>query len=110
MTNREMQPLKESGVEPSCKTKSLSGSREHSACSKAHHVRDPHQLAPTVAFFHLAIDQARRYLPLKRFPPSTSYFLPLAKMGCEGREVQIEAITGEERQTERRPGFVVGSG
>jgi hypothetical protein len=64
-------------------------------------VRDPHQLAPPVAFFHLAIDQAHRHLPLACFPPSTTYGELLAKMGCQGIEVHIEAITGEEREAAR---------
>ena len=83
---------------------------ESRLCPQAHHIRDSHQLAPPGAFFHLAIDQARRYLPLAYMPPSLNHLKPLAKMGCEGIKVQIEAITGEERQTERRPGFVAGSG
>jgi len=101
MADGQIHSLDKSGVESTRETQSLQGDFESCLCPKAHLVRDPHQLTPTVAFFHLAIDQVRRYLPLKRFPPSTSHFLPLAKMGCEGIEVQIEAITGEERQTAR---------
>jgi hypothetical protein len=83
MTNREIQPLNESGVEPSWKTKSLSGSREHSACSKAHHRRDPHQLAPLGGLFHLARDQFRCSLPLKDFPASATHLKPVSNMGRE---------------------------
>jgi hypothetical protein len=64
-------------------------------------VCDPNQLAPLIAFFHMAIDQACGHLPLAHIPPSTSHFSPLPKMSREGIEVQIEAITGEERQTVR---------
>ena len=58
-------------------------------CSKAHHVRDPYQLAPPVAFLHLAVDQPRCYLPLLHFPPSLSHLEPLTKMGCQSIEVHI---------------------
>src|SRR6266699_3776201 len=70
----------------------------------------PHQLAPPIAFFHLAIDQARRHLPPEDFPPSTSHISPLPKMSREGIKVEIQAITREERETERRPRCVAGSG
>jgi hypothetical protein len=35
---------------------------------------------------------------------------PVSKMGGESIEIQIEAITGEDRQAERRPGSVGESG
>jgi len=63
--------------------------RESGLCSKAHHRRDPNQLAPLVAFFHLTVDQTRRHLPLAYMPPSLNHLKPLAKMGCEGIKVQI---------------------
>ena len=110
MADGQIDPLDTSGVESTRETQSLQGDFESRLCPQAHHMRDSHQLAPPVAFFHLAIYQARRYLPLAYMPPSPNHLKPLAKMGCEGIEVQIEAITGEERQTERRPGFVAGSG
>jgi hypothetical protein len=59
------------------------------ACSQAHHMRDPHQLAPPGAFFHLPIDQASLHLPLACFPPKAPHLEPLSKMGREGREVHI---------------------
>jgi hypothetical protein len=34
-------------------------------------------------FFHLAVNQARRYLPLTCFPSSSPHFEPLSKMGWE---------------------------
>ena len=100
MTDGQIHPLDKSGVQPPREAQSLQGDLESCACSKTHHMRDPHQLAPSVAFFHLPIDQARRYLPLACFPPSASHLKPLAKMGCQGVEVQIEAITGP-RDTQR---------
>src|SRR5215469_17135789 len=48
------------------------------------------------AFFHLTIDQACRHLPLTHYPPVTTSYKPVSKMGCEGIEVEIEAITGKE--------------
>ena len=64
-------------------------------------MRDPHQLAPPIAFFHLAIDQACHQLPPKDFPTSTSHISPLPKMSREGIKVVIQAITREEWETAR---------
>ncbi len=61
-------------------------------------------------FLHLTIDQSSRHLPPKRFPPSPTHLEPLSKMGRERIEVDIQAITGEERNAERRPGSVGASG
>jgi hypothetical protein len=73
-------------------------------------MRDPYQPPPSVAFLDLAVDEPRRYLPSAYFPPSTVGGEPLAKVGGEGREVEIEPITGEDRQAERRPASVGASG
>ncbi len=73
-------------------------------------MRDPNQLAPSVAFLHLAVDQPRRHLPLASMPSLAINLEPVSKMGCESIEIQIEAITGEDRQAERRPGSVGESG
>jgi hypothetical protein len=62
-------------------------------------VYDTRQLAPPVAFFHLAVDQSRSHLPLKGFAPTTPHLSPVSKMGCESIKVQIEAITGKEWET-----------
>ena len=62
---------------------------------------DAHELASSVTFLHLAVDQTRRHLPLTDVPPSTSLLLPCPKMGREGIEVQIEAIAGEKWETAR---------
>jgi hypothetical protein len=78
--------------------------------SKPHHMGHPHQLAPPRALFHLARDQARRHLPPEDFPASTSHISPLPKMSREGRKGEMQAITREERETERRPRCVAGSG
>ena len=64
-------------------------------------MRDPPQLAPLVAFFHLPIDQAHRHLPLACFPHLAAHLEPLSKVSGEGIEVHIEAITGEEWQAVR---------
>ncbi len=62
-------------------------------------MRDPHQLAPPVAFFHLTVDQPSCHLPPAHVPPSLAHLEPLSKMSRKGIEVHIEAITGEQRQT-----------
>jgi len=46
-------------------------------------VRDPNQLAPAIAFFHLAVDQAGRHLPLAHVAPATTLMEPLAKVSRE---------------------------
>ncbi len=101
VTDGQIDPLDESGIQPSREAQFLQGDCESSLYPQTHYVRDSHQLAPPVAFFQLAIDQARRYLPLAYMPPSLNHLKPVSKMGREGIEVQIEAITGEERQTAR---------
>ena len=101
MAHRQIDSLDKSGVEPTREAHRLQCDREICLCPQAHHVRDPQQLAPPVAFLHLAVDQARCHLPLAHVPPSTTSCEPLAKMGCEGIEIHIEAVTGEERQIAR---------
>src|SRR5258707_1191543 len=39
--------------------------------------------------------------PLASYPPSATRLKPLSKMGGQGIEVQIQAITGEEREAAR---------
>ncbi len=82
---------------------------ESGACSKAHHMRHPNQLAPLGAFFHLAGNQFRSSLPLKSFPASATHLNPVSNMSCQRREVQVEAVTGEKGDAERLPGSVAGS-
>ena len=62
MSDGQVHPFNKSGVESSRETQSLQVGRESGLCSKPHHVRDPHQLASPVAFFHLVVDQTRRHL------------------------------------------------
>src|SRR5437870_2156899 len=71
---------------------------ESGLCPKAHHVRDPHQLAPPGTFLHQAGDQTRLHLPPTCFPTSTTQRKPVSNMGGEGREVHVSTITGEERE------------
>src|SRR6266566_1675742 len=89
MTDGEIHPLDKSGVQPSREAHSLQGGFESGACSKAHYMRDPHQLTPTVAFFHLTVYQPCCYSPLAHFPLSAAHLKPLSKMGRQSIEIQI---------------------
>jgi len=62
------------------------------------------------AFFHLAVDQARRHLPSAHVAPVATDLEPLTEVSRERIEVEVEPVTGKERETERRPGSVSGSG
>ena len=64
-------------------------------------MRDPNQPAPPVAFLHLAIDQPRCYLPPAPVAPSANHLEPLTKVSRESIEVEIEPVTGKERQAAR---------
>jgi len=64
-------------------------------------VSDPYQLAPAVAFLHLAVDQAWLHLPPAHVAPSTYHLEPLSKVSRESIKVEIEAITAEERDAAR---------
>ena len=64
-------------------------------------MRDAHQLAPPVACVHLAVDQARRHLPLAHGVPWATQLEPLTEVSREGIEVEIEPVTGKERKTAR---------
>jgi hypothetical protein len=64
-------------------------------------MRHTNQLTPSVAFLHLAVDQPRRHLPLASMPSLAISLEPVSKMGGESIEIQIEAITGEDRQAAR---------
>ena len=61
-------------------------------------MRDPNQLAPPVAFLHLAVDQPRCHLPLAHVAPALTHLKPPSKMSRERIEVEIEPVTGEERE------------
>src|SRR5215469_17422603 len=108
MTHREIHPFNKSSIESSCQTQSLQGGLQSGACSKAHHVRHTNQLAPLVAFLHLAVDQARCHLPLAHFPPSPLHLPPLTKVSRERIEVEIKLITGKEREATRNQGLAQG--
>jgi len=47
-------------------------------------------------------------MPLVCFPPSASYVEPLSKLGSQGVEVQIEAITGEKWEAARNQEVLQG--
>jgi hypothetical protein len=78
-------------------------------CPQTHYLRDARQLASPVTFLHLTIDQLCCYLPAAGFPASATNLEPLSKMSGQRIEVQIEPVTGEERNAERRRGFVGGN-
>src|SRR5215467_6192105 len=61
----------------------------------------PNQLAPSVAFLHLTVDQLRCHLPLAHVAPATTHLEPLAKVGRERIKVEIEPVTREERDAAR---------
>ena len=104
MTDSQIHPFDKGRVEPSREAQSLSDDGESILGSQAHHVRHSQELAPLVAFLHLAIDQFFCHLPPEYFPPSASHVEPVSKMGRERIEVQIEPITGEKRNAARCQG------
>ncbi len=89
LTDGQIHPFNKSGVESSRETQSLQGGLESFACSKAHYRCNSHQLAPPVTFLHLAVDQARRHLPLAHVPPSATHLKPVPEMGRQSIEVQV---------------------
>src|SRR5215471_8012684 len=86
VTDAQIHPLDERGVESSRETQSLQGCFEFYLCPQAHHVRDANQLALPIGFLHLAVDQLRCHLPLTPFP---THLEPLSKMGCQGIKVHV---------------------
>ena len=83
MTDGQIHPLNESGVQSSREAQSLSAGFESVLCSKAHYRRDTNQLAPPIAFLHLAVDQASRHLPPANIAPATAEGEPLTKVSRE---------------------------
>jgi hypothetical protein len=65
-------------------------------------VHHAHQLAPSVAFLHLAVDQAWLHLPSAPVASSTTQGKPLAKVGGERIKVAIEPVTGKQWDATRR--------
>ena len=94
MTHRQIHPFDKRRVQPSREASPLQDDLEIAWCPEAHHVRDPNQPAPLIAFFHLAIDQARRHLPLLHLPSSTTHLEPLTEVSRQRIEVEVEPITG----------------
>ncbi len=86
MSDRQIDPFNEGGVQPSREAQSLQGVLESGPCPQAHHVCDAHELTPPVVFLYLPVDQLRCHLPLAYSPPSLDYFKPLAKMGREAHK------------------------
>jgi hypothetical protein len=58
-------------------------------CPKAHHMRDAHELASPVAFFHLAVNQTWLHTPPAHGAPTITQREPLTKVGGERIEVQM---------------------
>jgi hypothetical protein len=110
MSHCQIHSFNERRVQPPREAQSLQGGLESVFCSKTHDVRDANQLASPLEFFHLAREQTSRHLPLSHDPPAMTSCDPVAKMGREGRAVQVQAIAGEKRNAERRPGSVAASG
>ena len=77
------------------------GGCESGLCPQPHHRCDSRQPTPPVTFLHLAVDQARRHLPLTHVPASTTLLEPVPKMGRQGIKGQVQAIAGEERNAAR---------
>jgi hypothetical protein len=84
MTDGQIHPLNESGVQSSRETQSLQGDFEICLCPQAHHGRDSRQLAMPVAFLHLTVDQLRCRLPT--FAPSALGDEPQASVQNEQSE------------------------
>src|SRR5260370_13953040 len=101
MADGQIDPLNKSGVQPPRETQSLQDSFESILCSQSHHLRDPNELAPPVTFLDVAVDQAWSHQPSAHVASSTTKCKPLAKVGGEGIEVQVQAITGEKRDAVR---------
>ena len=83
MADGQIHSLQTSGVQLSREAEVLQRDPESGLCPKAHHVRDPNQLAPPATLFHLAGDQTRRSPPSKGFGPTTPYVWPLSNMRWE---------------------------
>ena len=89
VTDGQIHPFDKSGIQSSREAHPLQGDHKICLCPEAHHMRDPNQLALPITFFHLAVRQSRRHLPLEHVPPSTKSCEPLAKMGSQRVEVQV---------------------
>ena len=101
MTNRQIHPRNLRCVQPSREAQSLQDGFEIGLRQEPHLQRDAYQPAPSVMFLHLPVDQTCCYLPAEYVPPSASHHKPSAKVGRERVEVEIEPVTGKERETIR---------
>jgi hypothetical protein len=108
VTYRQIHSLDESRVQSSREAHPLQSGLESGTCSKAHDVRNPHQLALPVAFLHLSVNQSFRHLPLACFPLSMIHLAPVSKMGRESIEVEIEPVTRKEWEATRSQEFSQG--
>src|SRR5260221_13924215 len=102
MSNGQIRSLDESGVQPSREPQALQGELKSILGSQVHHVCDLYQLAPLVAFLHLAVDQAWLHLPPAHLASSTTRGKPLAKVGGERIKVAIEPVAGKQWDAIRR--------
>ena len=96
ISDGQVHTLDKGGIELSREAYRLQGTCEIFLGPQPHHVRHLNHLPPSVAFFHLAVEQARCHLPPAYLAPSSTHLSPLSKMSREGIKVQIEAIAGEE--------------
>ena len=101
MAHGQIHPFNERRVQPPRETQSLQDSFESVLCSQSHHLGDPNELAPPVTFLDLAVDQAWFHQASAHVASLTTKCKPLAKVGGEGIEVQVQAITGEKRDAVR---------
>jgi hypothetical protein len=108
MADGQIDALNTSGVESSREAQSLSSGFESGLCAKAYHRRDARQLAPAIACLHLAGDQARLHQPPAHVAPLATQLEPLTKVSREGREGEIEPVTGKERDATRKQGLSQG--
>src|SRR5205085_8049506 len=78
------------------------GGLESVLSSQTHHVCDLYQLAASVAFLHLAVNQAWLHLPSAHLASSTTQGKPVAKVGGERIKVTIEPVAGKQWDVPRR--------
>jgi len=96
MSDGQIHPFNKSGVQPPGEAQPLQAGLESVLSAKRHHVRDPNQLAPPVAFLHLPVAQAWFHLPPTPVAPSTAQRAPLTNVGGERIKVEIEPLAGKE--------------
>jgi hypothetical protein len=82
-------------IQLAAQAQSAEGRLEPFACPAPHQIRDPHQTPTPIPFLDLPIDQPGRHLP----PPhlSSAACHPLPKMRRQSVEVEVQAVTREDR-------------